>query len=112
MIADRVKCLASAIGGTYSEKDDYPAWEYRKDSVLRENLRKVYTELYRKEPKMDIIHAGLECGLFQQKIENLDCVAFGPTTHDIHTPRERMEIASVERVWEFLLKLLEYGNPC
>lgn len=112
MIADKVKCLAAVIGGNYIEKDDYPAWEYRKESSLRENLVTVYKELYSKEPKLDIIHAGLECGLFQKKIDHLDCVSFGPTIHDIHTPRERMEIASVERVWEFLLKLLEHGNHC
>lgn len=112
MIADKIKCLASALGGIYQEKDDFPAWEYKKESTLRDNLQTVYKELYQKEPKMDIIHAGLECGLFQNKIAGLDCVAFGPNTHGIHTPKERMEIASVERVWEFLLKLLEHGNRC
>lgn len=112
MIADKIKCLAKALGGNYIEKDDYPAWEYRKESSLRDNLLTVYRELYKEDPRMDIIHAGLECGLFQKKINNLDCVAFGPTTYGIHTPKERMEIASVERVWEFLLKLLEYGNHC
>lgn len=112
MIADRIKSLAAALGGIYEEKDDYPAWEYKNESHLRENLLTVYRDLYKEEPKMDIIHAGLECGLFQQKVNDLDCVSFGPTIHDIHTPKERMEIASVERVWEFLLKLLAYGNRC
>ncbi|MBQ8663657.1 MAG: aminoacyl-histidine dipeptidase [Eubacterium sp.] len=112
MIADKIKCLATALGGIYNEKDDYPAWEYKKESTLRNNLLAVYRDLYKEEPKMDIIHAGLECGLFQQKVKNLDCVAFGPNTHSIHTPKERMEIASVERVWEFLLKLLAHGNRC
>ncbi len=112
MIAEKIKCLADMVGGIYQEKDDVPAWEYKKESTLRENLVKVYTDLYQEMPKMDIIHAGLECGLFQEKLEGLDCVAFGPTNHSLHTPNERLEIASVERVWEFLLKLLAYGNCC
>lgn len=112
MIADKIKCLAAVLGGSYEESDDYPAWEYKKESNLRENLIAVYKELYGREPKMDIIHAGLECGLFQDKIPELDCVSYGPTTHGIHTPKESLEIDSVERVWALLLKLLEYGNPC
>lgn len=111
-IAGQVKCLAEALGGTYIEKDDYPSWEFKKDSNLRNNFAAVYEEVFGKAPAMDIIHAGLECGIFQNKLDNLDCVAFGPTIHDIHTPRERMEIASVERVWALLVKLLEHGNPC
>lgn len=111
-IADKIKCLASVLGGKYTESDDFPAWEYKKESTLRENLSVVYKEVFHKEAKMDIIHAGLECGLFQDKLPDLDCVSFGPTTHAIHTPKERLEIASVERVWEFLLKLLEHGNRC
>jgi dipeptidase D len=53
------------------------------------------------------IHAGLECGLFTDKIPGLDCVSFGPEMHDIHTIRERLEIGSTQRTWEFLLALLK-----
>lgn len=112
MIADRIHCLADTLGVTYVEDGDYPAWEFKKESSLRNNLVAVYKEVYGTEPKLDIIHAGLECGLFQEKRPELDCVSLGPNLHGIHTPKERMEIASVERVWEYLLAVLAHGNSC
>ena len=58
-------------------------------------------------PKVEAIHAGLECGYFADKIPGLDCVSFGPDLLDIHTPRERMRISSVQRVWRYLLEVLK-----
>ena len=68
---------------------------------------RVYTEMYGKEPKVLAIHAGLECGLFSEKLSGLDCISIGPDMHDIHTSRERLEIASTERTWNFLLEVLK-----
>ena len=67
----------------------------------------VYTQMYGKEPTVIAIHAGLECGLFSEKLSGLDCVSIGPNMRDIHTSRERLEIASAERVWNYLLELLK-----
>ena len=67
----------------------------------------VFTDQYGYEPKVEAIHAGLECGLFSAKLPGLDCVSIGPNLLDIHTPRERMEIASVQRVWRFVLEVLK-----
>lgn len=85
---------------------DYPGWAFRKDSPLREKMLKTYNEMYGKEPLVMALHAGLECGVFAKKIENLDCVSFGPNMFDIHTTKERMSLSSAERVWEFILKIL------
>ena len=112
MITDKLKALAELVNGIYHETHDYPAWEFKRESSLRENVGKIYKEVYGTEARMDIIHAGLECGLFQEKMKDLDCISFGPTTHGIHTPKECLDIASVKRVWNFILRLLEYGNPC
>ena len=93
--------------GTYSTMGDYPAWEYKKDSKLRDTMVKIYSEMFGKEPEVVAIHAGLECGLLSEKLPGLDCVSIGPEMHDIHTSRERLGIASTERTWKFLLEILK-----
>ena len=70
-------------------------------------MKKIYKEMYGKDLNIVAIHAGLECGIFAGKLEGLDCVSFGPNMTDIHTTEERMEVASVQRTWEFILKVLE-----
>ena len=86
---------------------EYPAWEYKTDSRLRDVMVKIYTEMYGREPKVLAIHAGLECGLLGEKLPCLDCVSIGPQMYDIHTSRERLDIASTERTWKFLLEVLK-----
>jgi len=103
----QLKGIADMFGGSYSETGDYPAWEYRKDSALRELMVKIFTEKFSKEPEVVAIHAGLECGLLSDKLPGLDCVSIGPDMHDIHTSRERLEIESTRRTWEFLLSILK-----
>lgn len=99
--------MAHACGGTYSQMGDYPAWEYRKDSRLRDTMVPLYCQMFGKEPQVVAIHAGLECGILSDKLPGLDCVSIGPEMHDIHTSREKLSIASVERTWRFLLELLK-----
>ena len=106
-VMDRLSYLSEFLGGTVTFTGNYPAWEYKKDSKVRELVLDVYRDLYQKEPKIEAIHAGLECGILSEKIENLDCVSFGPDNFDIHTPKERLSIASTERVWKFILEFLK-----
>ena len=106
-LLSRLRSLAEFHGGSYSQMGEYPAWEYRKDSPLREAMVAAYRKLFDKEPKVLAIHAGLECGLLGQKLPGLDCVSIGPQMHDIHTSREKLEIASTKRTWEFLLEVLK-----
>ena len=98
---------AQVVGASGKVQGGYPAWEYKKDSKVRELVLDVYRDLYQKEPKIEAIHAGLECGILSEKIENLDCVSFGPDNFDIHTPKERLSISSTERVWKFILEFLK-----
>ena len=86
---------------------DYPGWSDRKDSPLREQMVCVYKEMYGEEPRVEALHAGLECGILASKLEGLDCVSFGPNIHDIHTTEEKLEIGSTKRCWEFILELLK-----
>ena len=62
--------------------------------------------MFGKGPEFEAIHAGLECGIFAEKIKGMDAVSFGPNNFDIHTPKERLSISSTERVYRFLLELL------
>ncbi len=106
-LLNRVRDLAEKYGASYEESGAYPAWEYRKESRLRDTMVQTYESLFGVTPKVEAIHAGLECGLFCDRLEGLDAVSFGPQMHDIHTSRERLNIASVERTWNYLLAVLE-----
>ena len=99
--------LAQFYGASYSQMGEYPAWEYKEDSALRDIMVQTYVDMFGKEPQVLAIHAGLECGLLGEKLPGLDCVSVGPQMHDIHTSREKLEIASTERTWNFLLEVLK-----
>ena len=103
----KLKELIEFYGGTYSQMGDYPAWEYKADSALRETMIRVYRRMFEKEPQVVAIHAGLECGLLGEKLPGLDCVSIGPEMHDIHTSREKLGIASTERTWNFVMEVLK-----
>ena len=106
-LLEQLAKLADFNNAQYSEMGDYPAWEYRKDSDLRDTMVAVYREMFGKEPEVVAIHAGLECGILSDKLPGLDCVSIGPEMHDIHTSRERLGISSTKRTWEFVLEVLK-----
>ena len=106
-VSEKIQYLTEFLGGEYTVMGDYPAWEYKKDSALRELMADTYRELFGKEASVKAIHAGLECGLFYDKIPGLDCVSFGPSMQDIHTTEEKLSISSTARMWEYLVKVLE-----
>ena len=99
-LSDKIAYLTEFLGGEYERQGAYPAWEYRKDSPLRDKMVEVYEEMYGKKPNVVAIHAGLECGLFYKKMEGLDCVSIGPDMKDIHTSEEVLSVSSTERVWK------------
>lgn len=103
----KLATIAKDFGAEYSDHGHYPAWEYREKSVLRDTMVKTFEDLYGRKPVVDVIHAGLECGLFCDKIDGLDAVSFGPDLFDIHTSRERLSVSSAKRTYEFLCKTLE-----
>ena len=87
--------------------DGYPAWKMRPDSKLTEIVVDTYKQLFKKEPVVRGIHAGLECGLFSERYPQLDMVSFGPTLRFVHTPDERLHIPTVQMVWDHLLLILK-----
>lgn len=106
-LRNRLKELAAFYDASVSEMGDYPAWEYKKDSLLRDTMVNTFHRLYGKQAQVIAIHAGLECGLLSEKLPGLDCVSIGPDMRDIHTSREKLNIASTKRIWEFVLEVLK-----
>ncbi len=105
-LRDRVDMITRAFGGTCEFSGDYPGWEYKAVSPLRDKMIRVYEECYGSSPEVTAIHAGLECGILLEKKKDLDCISFGPDIYDIHTTKERMPVYSVKRTWEYLLAIL------
>ena len=103
----RLTALIESLGGTATPSDDYPAWEYRQVSPLRDAMVEAYAQMYGKAPQICAIHAGLECGILAEKLEDADMVSIGPNMKNVHTPDEQLEIKSVQRCWEYLLRVLE-----
>lgn len=107
MLQEKVERLTALLGGTTEVKGAYPAWERAQTSPLCDEMVRIYEQQTGEKPVVTTIHGGLECGLLAAKLEGLDCVSIGPDLTDIHTPDERLSIASLRRVWDFLLAVLK-----
>lgn len=107
MLVDRLACQMELLGGSIGISGDYPGWEYKQDSALRDLMVQVFERQYGHTPQISAIHAGLECGMFMGKLPDLDCISIGPDMTEVHTYRESMSIASVQRVWSFLTEVLK-----
>lgn len=107
VLVKQITHIITELGGTVECAGEYPAWEYKKDSELRQRMVEIYRKKTGSEPEVQAIHAGVECGLFAGKIHHLDCVSFGPNIYDIHTVKERLSISSAQRTWKYLLEILK-----
>ncbi|WP_352400410.1 aminoacyl-histidine dipeptidase [Anaerotignum sp.] len=107
LITQKIESVASLCGASVECVNDYPGWRFNPDSPLLKLFAKCYGKMFGKEATISAIHAGLECGLFSEKIPNLDMVSIGPEMYDVHTPDERLSISSTIRVWEFLKEVLK-----
>lgn len=105
-LIERLMALTEYLDGQCEIMGEYPAWEYQKESALREKMVEVYQRRYGKMPVVETIHAGVECGIIADKLPGLDCVSFGPDIFDIHTTQEKLSISSVKRTWELIVSVL------
>ena len=105
-LKNQLVCIAGAFDAEVTFEGDYPAWEYKKDSKLREDMVRIFEEMYGKKPTVEAIHAGVECGLLSGKIEGLDCISMGPDMYDIHTTEERLSISSAKRSYVYILRVI------
>ena len=106
-LAEKLHQIALDFGGRFSDSGDYPAWEYAPQTELEQVAVESCRRILGHEPLVQTIHAGLECGVLLAKSTNLQCISFGPDILDIHTPRERLSLASTERTWRLLLDILQ-----
>ncbi|MBP2026685.1 dipeptidase D [Acetoanaerobium pronyense] len=107
VILQKQKNLANLLWAELTIDSDYPEWQYNPDSKLRTHFQNVYKKLTGKAAHITAIHAGVECGLFKEKMPNLDMISIGPNMYDVHTPNEHISISSVERTYEYLLAILK-----
>lgn len=105
-LLEKIICVARFMGADVESSGSYPAWEYKKESVFREDMIALYEEMFGKKPVVEAIHAGLECGILSGKIPDLDCVSMGPDMYDIHTTEERLSISSTKRMYDYIVALL------
>ena len=106
-IVNRIKTISEVIGADFEATAGYPGWEYNPNSKIREICKDVYKKVTGEEAIVYAIHAGVECGLFQEKLGDLDMISFGPNINDAHTPNEHLSISSTERVWNYLIEVLK-----
>lgn len=106
-LSDKIRYLTEFLGCDYKESGDYAGWEYDPDSELQKIMVEVFEKMYGKPPKVEAVHAGLECGILSAKLSGLQCISIGPDILDIHTPKERLSISSTQRVWEYIKAVLE-----
>jgi dipeptidase D len=106
-IVDEVSATFYMIGAQVENSSGYPGWTPNPNSQLLKLLEQAYEKLFDKKPAIKAIHAGLECGLFSQKYPDLDMVSIGPTLRGVHSPDEKLEIATVKMCWDLLVEFLK-----
>ena len=105
-LGERLVCLAEMCGGKCTLSGAYPGWKPNMDSKLLKTMKQTYKKLYKKEPAIVAIHAGLECGLLGGKYPDMEMISFGPTLQSPHSPDERCYIPSTKKFYDFLVASL------
>ncbi|AZU64258.1 aminoacyl-histidine dipeptidase [Neobacillus mesonae] len=106
-IVKRARLVAETLGCGFLTENDYPEWPYNSDSKIRKVFEKVHREKYAKEAEIIAVHAGIECGIFIDKIAGLDAISIGPDMYNVHTPNEHLSIPSTINNWEYFLSVLK-----
>jgi len=105
-LTDKINTMARSAGATVHNSEGYPSWKPDMDSPLLQQCKEAYSSVCCENPRIESIHAGLECAIIGSKFVGLDMISFGPTIKNPHSPDERLYIPSVSRTWEFLVALL------
>lgn len=109
-LMDQVEYLAHSLGFTIEFSSKYPGWNYDVNSKFRPHLLEVYKAMRGEDMDVVATHGGLELGIWKDKLPELDIVSFGPIMEDIHTPDERLDIASMDRTYDFLKTVISSLN--
>lgn len=106
-IYSKIVLLAKYIGAEVRDFAKYPSWIYKSHSDLRNLANKVYFDMFGEEIKTLVLHAGLECGCFVDKVDDMDAISIGPNAWDLHSPKERVSVSSTDKIYKYLVELLE-----
>lgn len=109
-LKDKIASILKENNASFEFSAGYPEWKFRAESKLREKALEVYKKLYNKDMKVEVIHAGLECGAISQNYPDIDFISVGPNLRDVHTPSEYLEIDSTERVYNYVVELINSLN--
>ncbi|MBE3121515.1 MAG: aminoacyl-histidine dipeptidase [Thermoplasmata archaeon] len=104
---DRIKAIALLSGAKVSEGTPYPGWKPDLQSKILALSKKIFKDMFKEEPKIEAIHAGLECGIIGEKFPGMDMISIGPTLKNPHSPEEQLHISTVAKFYRYLLKILE-----
>jgi dipeptidase D len=104
---DRINAIAMLAGAKISEAASYPGWKPDLQSEILALSKKIFRDMFKTEPKIEAIHAGLECGIIGEKFPGMDMISIGPTLKNPHSPEEQLHISTVEKFYRYLLKILE-----
>ncbi|MDP4143714.1 MAG: aminoacyl-histidine dipeptidase [Bacillota bacterium] len=105
-ILSQINEMADLVNGKFILENDYPEWEYNKQSYLTDLCIETYKIMYGRKPKIAIVHSGLECGILGEKLGYMDMISFGPKMLDVHTPAERLSISSTGKTFQYLIEIL------
>jgi dipeptidase D len=106
-LSDRIEAVARLAGGDGKSGDGYPPWPPKMDSALLDKSKKLYEKMYNKKPVVEVIHAGLECGIIGDRNPGMDMISIGPDLKNPHSPDEKVNVVAVGKVWDFLVELLK-----
>lgn len=106
-LRDRINAVAKLSGAKVTEDQPYPGWKPNLDSKILKLSKKIFQDMYGKEPKVEAIHAGLECGILGEKFLGMDMISIGPTIKYPHSPEEQVHVSTVAKFYKYILKILE-----
>jgi len=109
-LSDRIAALARLAGAKVLTGNGYPGWQPDLNSDLLARSKRIYRQLFAAEPAIEIIHAGLECGIIGAKYQGMDMISIGPTIKNPHSPDEKLHLPSLEKIYRFTAALL--GSYC
>ena len=109
-LKEKISNILKENNALFEFSTGYPEWKFRAESKLRDKALEVYKKLYNEDMKVEVIHAGLECGAISQNYPNIDFISVGPNLRDVHTPSEYLEIDSTERVYNYVVELINSLN--
>ncbi len=104
---NRIKAIALLSGAKVTEASPYPGWKPNLQSRILALSKKTFKDMFKQEPKIEAIHAGLECGIIGEKFPGMDMISIGPTLKNPHSPEEQLHISTVDKFYKYLLKILE-----